>query len=250
MVGFTMNIPHLKSRFRSTLSLLLLLLSAVPAGYAAELSLAPFNASYDLHKGKRHIAVTELSLKAAGENWRWSSLTAARGVYAWFTRKRPYTETLFSRVDGEIRLIEILIADASKRKQQESANFDWDKGQMEVLRKGKRKRLPLTDAVYDYQSIHLLAAVMGQRQQAEMTVDFYRKGKLVESSLIYSGRHRLDLNGKSIDVDVYRQSIASSDTEITYYYDAANPLLPIRIERNEPGEKPVILTLRQDERDL
>ena len=32
--------------------------------------------------------------------------------------------------------------------------------------------------------------------------------------------------------------------------DAANPLLPIRIERNEPGEKPAILTLRQAGRDL
>jgi hypothetical protein len=245
-----MNRSHLKNRFRSTLSLLLLLASTVPTGYAAELSLAPFKASYDLHKGKRHIAITELSLTAVGENWRWSSLTSARGVYAWFTRKRPYTETLVSGVDGEFRLLEILIADAGKRNQQESASFDWDKGRMDVLRKGKRRNLPLSGAVYDYQSIHLLAAVMGQQQQSEMTVDFYRKGKLVESRLVYNGQHRLELNGKSMDTRVYRQSIAGSDAEITYYYDAANPLLPIRIERNEPGEKPAILTLRQAGRDL
>ncbi len=245
-----MKRPRLKNRSRSTLSLLLLLLSTIPAGYATELQLTPFNASYDLHKGKRHIAITDIKLTPSGENWRWSSLTTARGVYAWFTRKRPYTETSFSRIGDEFRLIEILIADAGKRKQQELASFDWDKGLLEVFRKGKRKRLSLSERVYDYQSIHLLAALMGQRQLTQMTVDFYRKGKLVESSLIYNGRQQLDLNGKSIEVNVYRQNIASSDSEISYYYDAANPLLPIRIEQIESGKKPAILTLRRVDWDL
>ncbi|MCP4388696.1 MAG: DUF3108 domain-containing protein [Gammaproteobacteria bacterium] len=221
------------------------------AGYASELALTPFKASYDLHKGKRHIATTELKLTRSGEHWRWSSLTTARGIYAWFTRKQPYTETSFSRVDSEFRLNKILIADAGKRKQQEAANFDWGKGQMEVLRKGRRKRVPLTaTVVYDYQSIHLLAATMGQRQLAETTIDFYRKGKLVKSSLVYSGRQQLDQNDKSIEVNVYQQSIASSDATINYYYDAANPLLPIRIEKLEAGEKSTILTLRQVDWEL
>lgn len=235
----------MKNRFRSKLSLLLLLLSAVPCGYASDLSLTPFKASYDLHKGKRYIAITELKLTADGDNWRWSSLTTARGIYAWFTRKRPYTETSFSHADNELRLSEILIADAGKRKQQETAKFDWQKGQLQVLRKGKRKRVPLSGTVYDYQSIHLLAALMRRRQLTEATVEFYRKGKLVESSLIYNGRQALELNGKSMDAEVYQQSITGSDSEITYYYDAAKPLPPLRIEQREPGKKPAILTLRE-----
>lgn len=240
----------MKNRSRSTLNLLLLLLLAAPAGYASELSLTPFKASYDLHKGKRYIAITELELTAAGDNWRWSSLTTARGVYKWFTRKRPYTETSFSLVENEFRLSEILIADAGKRKQQESAKFDWNKGQLQVLRKGRHKQLPLTDTVYDYQSIHLLAALMRRQQLTEATVEFYRKGKLVESSLSYNGRQTLELNGKSIDAEVYQQSITGSDSEIKFYYDAAKPLPPLRIEQREPGKKPSILTLRPAERDL
>lgn len=240
-----MKTACLKIRSRTRLSLLLLALSVVPAAFASELSIRPFSASYDLHKGNRHIAITELKLAREGEQWRWSSLTTARGIYAWFTRKRPYSETSFSQIDNKYLLREILIADAGKKKSLESADFDWSKGQLDVLRKGKRKQLRLQAEVYDYQSVHLLAAAMGQQQLKETTVDFYRKGKLVKSHLIYSGQQQLDVNGKSMVANVYQQKIDKSDSKIKYYYDAENPLLPLRIEKLEDGEKPAVLTLHR-----
>lgn len=240
-----MKIPCLKNRSRTRLSLLLLALSVVPVAFASELSIQAFSASYDLHKGKRYIAITELKLEREGEHWRWSSLTTARGIYAWFTRKRPYSETSFSRIENKFLLQEILIADAGKKKSLESAGFDWSKGHLDVFRKGKRNQLRLQAEVYDYQSVHLLTAAMGQQQLKETTVDFYRKGKLVKSQLIYSGQQQLDVNGKSMDASVYEQKIDKSDSKIKYYYDAENPLLPLRIEKFEEGEKPAVLTLRQ-----
>ncbi len=240
-----MNRFCLKNRSRSRLSLLLLALSLIPAAYAADVPLRPLSASYDLHKGKRHIANTEIKLDRIGDYWRWSSLTTAHGIYAWFTRKQPYTETSFSQAGGEIWISEILITDARKKKNPEVARFDWNKGEMDVLRKGKREQLQLRAAVYDYQSIHLLAAVMGRQQLETTTIDFYRKGKLVKSELVYSGRQSLEISGQTRDANVYEQVTATSKSRIKYFYDAGNPLLPLRIERFETGEKPTILTLRQ-----
>lgn len=240
-----MSMPCLKNRFHSILSLLLLVLSLIPAVYAADFSLRPFSASYDLHKGTRHIASTKLKLKRSGELWRWSSHTIARGVYAWFTRKQPYTETSFSQTDSEFWLSEILIADARKKKNAESARFDWVKGELEVFRKGKHRQLQLQAGVYDYQSIHLLAATMGQQQLEKMTVDFYRKGKLVKSSLVYLGQQNVDINGQILSANVYEQKMVKPSATIKYYYDAGYPLLPLRIEKLESGEKPTVLTLRQ-----
>jgi len=240
-----MNRPCLKNRSRLRLSLLLLVLSLIPSAYADDVLLRPFSASYELRNGKRHIANTELRLARSGELWRWSSLTAAHGFYAWFSRKRPYTQTSFSQADSEFWLSEILIADARRKKNAESARFDWVKGELVVIRKGKRRQLQLQAGVYDYQSIHLLAATMGQQQLEKMTVDFYRKGKLVKSSLVYLGQQDVDINGQTLSANVYQQSLAGSSSRIKYYYDAENPLLPLRIEKLESGEKSTVLTLRQ-----
>jgi len=233
-----------KIRFSLALSLLLVMAFGQPAA-AAELPIRPFTASYNLYKGGMHIAITELKLERDGEHWRWSSLTKARGVYAWFTRKQPYTETSFSQVDDKIRLREILIADGGKKKELEAARFDWTKGEINVLRKGKRWQVQLLDSVYDYQSIHLLAAGMGQQQLTSATLDFYRKGKLVKSRFVFSGQGRVNVNGSSIDANIYEQMIVKSNAKIKYYYDADNPLLPLRIEKLESGGSASVLTLRQ-----
>ena len=116
-----------------------------------------------------------------------------------------------------------------------------------MLRKGKRSELEISDGVYDYQSIHLLAASMGKRQLDNSTIDFYRKGKLVKSRFVYSGRQNVDIDGESIEANVYEQVVGHSNSKIKYYYDAQNPLLPLRIEKLEAGESASILALREVE---
>jgi len=240
---------RLKNRYSSKLNLLFLLVFGASAN-ATELPLRAFTASYDLYKGGMHVATTELKLKRTGEYWRWSSLTRARGVYAWFVKKQPQVETSFSRHADGFRLHQILIGDARKNKPYETARFDWNKGEMQVMRKGKRQQVKLGDGVYDYQSIHLLAANMGQRGTERNTIDFYRKGKLVKSRVVYSGQQRVDVNGKSATARVFEQIVSRSNSKVKYYYDNDNPLLPLRIETLESGESPAVLTLRKVDWDL
>ncbi len=230
-----------KLRWFTRLSLLLLPLAS--SGLAAELSLRPFSASYDLYRGGMHIAKTRLKLEHGSDHWRWSSLTRARSIYSLFTSKQPYTETSFTSRGGVVRLHEIVVGDAAKKDFNESARFDWEMGKIDVLRKGKRRQLQLDGAVYDYQSIHLLAMTMGRKQLDNSTINFYYKGRLIKSHFVYSGQQQVKIEGKDLKANVYEQTIPKSDTSLKYYYGVANPLLPLRIEKLETGESPATLTL-------
>ncbi len=235
----------LNSLSASIASLLLLTLSMFSPGSAAEVPLRAFGASYDLYKGGMHIAVAEISLQDIDGLWRWSMTTRARGIYALFISSNPYSETTFTQDNDAIQLQQILVTNMKDKKKNESANFDWNNGTIAVLRRGKQKELPLAASVYDYNSIHLLTAAMQLRQQENATVDFYRKGKLVKSRVVYGGTGNVDINGESVGAVIYEQVMVRSNSKIKYYYDAENPLLPLRIERLESGESPAVLSLRK-----
>ncbi|MGB5329872.1 MAG: DUF3108 domain-containing protein [Gammaproteobacteria bacterium] len=238
-----MKRPCSNNRFHLIPSLLLLSLSLVPPGLAAEVPLRSFTASYDLHKGGMHVAVSEVSLQQMDQLWRWRATTAARGIYAGFIKSKPYFETSFIQANGEIKIQQILHADPGNPEKDESASFDWARGSLEVLRKGRHKQLKLDAEVYDYQIIHLLAVSMRMQQLNEATVDFYRKGKITRSTLVYSGTGNLDVNGKTVVAEIFEQMIVRSKTNWRYYYAAETPLLPLRIEKFKPGETTVTLTL-------
>ncbi len=243
-----MNRSRLNNRCFSILSrlagLLLALSLSLPA-HAEGVPLRAFTASYSLHKGSMHIGAAELSLEPFEQLWRWRMTTRARGIYAMFIHKEPYSETTFSRVQDDVRLQQIVIGDEKDKDEYESASFDWQAGRMKVLRKGKRNKVKLAAGVYDYQSIHLLAAAMLRYQWDEKIIDFYRKGKLVKSGLVYLGEEIVDIGDRQIEARVFRQTINGSETVIHYYYDANHPLLPLLIENRKGDDSPSILRLRE-----
>jgi hypothetical protein len=230
--------------------LLLLALALVSQGLAAEVPLRSFSASYDLYQGGMHIAEAELSLQNSNDLWRWRMSSRSRGIYSLFINSTPYSETTFTQNSSDIRLQQILVTDAANKNKNESANFDWNSGTIAVLRRGKQKQLPLADSVYDYQSIHLLTAGMQLSQKESATVDFYVKGRLVKSRIVYGGEGKVKIGARSLDAIIFEQVMVRSNSKIRYYYDADNPLLPLRIEKLESGESPSVLQLREVEWDL
>ena len=258
MVKYTMIRPY--SKIRSSLApdlrliqalVLGLMLSLMPgingSAMAAEVPLRAFTASYDLITKGMNLGTTKLSLEPVKGLWRWRLTTKARGIYSMFIHKKPYSETTFSHNQDQLRLQQIVIADESNKDKYESAHFDWESGQMQVLRKGKHTNVALTTGVYDYQSIHLLAAAMQLQDLENATVSFYRKGKLVESRLIFRGMGSVKVGGKDIDARIYDQTISGSKTRVKYFYDEKNPLLPLLIERRRADDSPSSLKLREVE---
>ena len=237
-------------KYRFLVTLKLVSLSLLTPAFAGELSLRPFEASYDLYKGGMHVAISELRLQRSGENWRYHLTTRPRGIFSWFIDEEPYAETTFSVDQDRVLLREIVIGDAGSKQYEEAARFDWNESRAEVMRKGKRKQLELAGGVYDYQTIHLLAASMGYRQLERTTVDFYRKGRLRKSRFAYAGERRIRINDKSRKANVYEQVINKSSSKMYYYYDLDNPLLLLRVEKMKSGESPEIMTLREAESNL
>ncbi len=232
-------------RFGSRLSLLLALCVCHAWVGAADLPLRSFSATYKLYQGGMHVANSELHLEPSGDQWRWRMTTRARGVFAWLVGKQPYAETRFDLDEGLFRLREIVITDEKKPGREESARFDWQRRQVRILRRGKQRELPLEGGVYDYQSIHLLAASMSRRQQKEATIDFYHKGRLRRSRIVYGGEATVKIAGETRAARIFEQIVLRSNSRIKYYYDAGQPLLPLRIERLEAGESPSIMTLQR-----
>ena len=248
--------PHSKIRFSLVHNLaqllvqslvLSLMVSLGMSARAAEVPLRAFTASYDLTAKGMNLGTTKLSLEPVKELWRWRLTTKARGIYSMFIRKKPYSETTFSHNQDEVRLQQIIIADENDKDKYESASFDWNSGKMQVTRKGKQTSVALTTGVYDYQSIHLLAAAMQLQDLENATVSFYRKGKLVEARLIFRGEGSVEIDGKDIEARIYEQTIAGSKLHIKYFYDPKNPLLPLLIERYREDDPPSRLKLREVE---
>ena len=244
-----MNRPRSNNPLPLIPSRLLLALILVSATATADIQLQAYSASYDLHKGGMHVATTELSLQRLEQSWRWVASVNLRGIYSVFVKSSPASETRFSQVDNDVRIHQIIVSDA-ERDRFESASFDWDRGSIDVLRKGKQKQLELKTTVFDYHSLHLLAAMMRQQDQDRTSFTFYRKGRLRESWMVYSGEAEVDVNGEQVTAHVFEHTIRKSKSRVIYYYDTEHPLLPLRIERLESGESPAILTLRKVEWSL
>ena len=239
-----MTASRLPRRFGSSLSLFGALLGCGWA-IAAEVPLQAFSASYELRQGSRHFANAELRLEPVDGGWRWRMSTRARGIYSLFVDRQPRAETRFARDAGGFRLQQILIADEKRSGRRETARFDWRLGRVSIVRRGKARELPLEIDVYDYQSVHLLAASMLHRRQTEATIDFYHKGRLRRSRLAYVGDEPVVISGEPRTARVFEQSSSRSNSRIRYYYDAERPLLPLRIERFEAGESPSIMSLER-----
>jgi hypothetical protein len=212
---------------------------------ATEVPLRAFTASYDLTRSGMQPGTSELKLEPLEKIWRWRLTTRPSGLLAMVTSKKPYSETTFIREHDQIRLQQIVIVDENDSENLESASFDWKSRQMKVLRKGKRSSVNLTTEVYDYQSIHLLAAAMPLQPLNEVTFTFYRKAKLVKSRLVYRGKGSVKLGDRDTIANIFVQTICGSKTAVEYSYDQQNPLLPLLIESRKGDDAPSTMTLRK-----
>lgn len=219
-----------------------LLVMQLPPVVSAEVPLAAFEANYELFYGKTKAANAQLTLSQTGANWRWFLLTKPKGLLTLLAPGKPFSETIFARVDGNHRIQQITVADkGEKDKQLETAKFDWNNQQVKTLRKDVSNSLPLAGDVYDNLSIHLFSAKMLDENQQQASVDFYYKGRVVKSDLKQGGKTSITINENKVDVMVVEQSVEGSRTKYKYYYDPATPYIPMKIVSGKPDKKPTTM---------
>ena len=207
--------------------------------------LRAYSATYSVKGRGISLGTAGISLQPSGGMWLWRMTTQANAFVSLFTNNKPFSETTFTWDAEGMRLQKIRIADENDRKDVETARFDWEGGQMNVLRKGKQRQVQLSDEVYDLQSIHLRTAIMQAHQENESTFQLYHKGKLHESKLAYVGNESLRIGDREIDARVYEHSIIGSEKSLKYYYDAAKPTVPLLIVDRKSGKNRSELRLRK-----
>lgn len=206
--------------------------------------LSAFQARYDLFKNDRQVGETILKVEKSDGQIRWQSTTIPSGIYALITSKQPYSESILIRAKGDYRLSSVRISTGIKESPEEIAEFDWQQSLLSARRKSKQIKLPLNGDVYDYLSIHWLAAQMSLAQADQYTLTFYRSGKLMQSTLVRTGTESLEIRGKTVEATVYKQSFEGSSRRLTYHYGQKNRWLPLRIQRNKKGKKATVMLLK------
>jgi hypothetical protein len=223
---------------------LFLLIFNINPSIANELTLRAFDANYSLHIAGLHVGYSTLSLSQSGNLWRWQTSSEPRGVYSLLTNKKPYSETRFLLDDGRHLIQNLLISDEGDNNLYETAHFNWQKNQAKVLRKKVTSTASLSGDVYDYHSINWLVASMMKTKKIKHKVDFYVKGTIVKSVVKRIDDKNIEIAGQKVSAWVYEQTTANSSSKLQYYFNPAKPLLPLKIEKIQPGKKTAILLLK------
>lgn len=234
--------------FRRLLVGLSLILAASSA--IAEDSLTPFNASYDLYRDDKHVGESFFKVEKTAGRIGMQMITKPGGLYALFTSQRPVARSTMIRGRGDFRLSRVQIAIKSGVDPEEVADFDWQQSLLRVDRKRKQYQLPLSEAVYDYLSIHWLVAQLRLADANFYELKFYRKGRIRDSTLTRRGVETLEIGGKKTDTIVFEHNFKDSTRRLLYHHDINNLWLPVRIERTRKGKKKTVLLLKSvDTRD-
>ena len=233
--------------YRLIIALLILLL-ATP-GVAGDVLLKPYQASYALYRGNLNVASSNFSLKKSGHLWRWQQTSRPIGIYALFSDNNLYSETTLLLLDNKYKIHNILLKDEGDDDRYENAQFNWNNQEIDIEYKNKKRIETLKGEVYDSHSIHLLAARMLKQDLQESVYYFYRRGRLAKSHLKQSGKSKLEVNKKLIEVSIFEQTTEGSSSIMKYFYAPDKPLLPIKIERTKPEKKTTTMLLQSVEWD-
>lgn len=207
---------------------------------AHALSLQPFEADYRVYRNDSHIANAHFSLKQQKGEWIWYMKTRPVGVYSWLTRKRPYAESHMQETSEGIRLFLLHSGDYSKNPPTTSSWFDYLRHTIYHMKDNKISQLELPETVYDYHSVHLLHPQMLNTGHLQTTINFYKKGKLLQSTLTLEKDLKISEDQSSKPVDKITQTFENSQKKMIYYYQG-DTLAPLKIESLKPGKENVIM---------
>lgn len=211
---------------------------------ATDIPLTPYQASYALYRGGINVAISKLSLEQSGRYWRWRQISKPKGIYALFSNNSLYSETTLLRLNDRYKIHNILVTDEGDDDRYENARFNWDNKNVDIQHKNKRYLETLPGEVFDSHSIHLLTAHMLKQGLQKSEFYFYRRGKLAKSIVKQTGKTKLEINKKPIDVSIFEQTIEGLNSKMRFYYDSDKPFLPIKIERTRPEKKTRIMLLQ------
>ncbi len=214
-----------------------LLFASVPLRAQA---LQPFDVDYQVYYGDSHVADSHMTLQKKQQNWIWRIDTRARGFYRLFTHKKPYTETRMQVINQTLKLLLQYSGDYPDKPPKQSSWFDYS-GKLIYSKDGdKTKTFALPDNIYNFHSIHLLYPQMLKQGIDTLTINFFKSGAPLKSTLKLEKGVLVKNRGKTFNADKVTQTFAGSNKYFIYYY-TPDTLAPLIIEQIKPGKQKTMM---------
>ncbi len=229
-----LRLPHLFYFF------LILLLSI--EGVAS--TLKPFQAQYNLYRGNSHVAEADYNLSFQNGLWTWTMNTRPTSFYRWLTRKEPFTQTQMMETSEGVQLLLQHQGDYALKLPEKSSWFDHSNHNIYYKKGAKVTKIEMVDRnnalIFDYHSIHLLYLQMLKNNLRQIKVNFYKRGRLVDSTLTLEKNVALKHQSTTLTVDRMTQEFGNSNRKMIYSY-LPNSLPPYKIEQIRKGKPKTVM---------
>jgi hypothetical protein len=228
--------PFLSTICRTARRLWLPLLALLSPNLQAGTAVA-FNAEYEGYRSGQYVADAKFSLQQRGNQWVWYMESKPRGIYRWLTRKKPFEETRMVDEGNGLQLQELYKGDYPELPPQHSSWFDYDKNLVHHsdAEHDRQLRVPMNPPLYSYHSIHLLYADLKPGGAGQTTVNFFKEGEILESTITFEPAVQFQHDGRDYSADRVTHQVQGSNKTLIYYY-AGHDLVPLKIEQLKNGE--------------
>jgi len=214
----------------------LLLIALLLTGFNVQaIELSPFDARYFVYRGNTHVAISHFILKKHQSEWIWRMDTGPRSIYSWLTPKKPFAETRMQEVRGETLLLLESTGDYPKKPAKRNSWFDHTHKKIYSMKGQVIKQLKLPENTYNYHSVHLMHPRMLANNSLKEEINFFKRGKLLKSTLILEKKLELPVKKGKMVVDKITQTFEGSGKKLVYYYQGET-LAPLKIEHTKPGK--------------
>ncbi len=185
--------------------------------------------------GNMYVAKSYFTFNKENSEWVWIMKTRPRGIYSWLTSKEPFAETRLQEKQSEIQLLLERTGDYPDKPADRNTWFDHQNKKIYSMNKQEISVLDLKDNVYNYHSVHLLHPLLVEQNLSEKKIQFYKRGKLIESTLKLEKQVEITVEKKKMIADKITQTFKDSKNILIYYYQGPT-LAPLKIEQIKPGK--------------
>jgi len=214
----------------------LLLTALLITGFNVQaIELSPFDTRYFVYRGNTHVAISQFSLKKYRSEWVWRMNTGPRGIFSWLTPKKPFAETRMQETANDIQLLLETSGDYPNKPAKRNTWFDHTNKKIYSMKAKEIKQLKLPENIYNYHSVHLLHPRMLASNNVKMDINFFKRGKLLKSTLTLEKQVELPVKKGKMVVDKITQTFKDSGKKLIYYYQGET-LAPLKIEHSKPGK--------------
>jgi hypothetical protein len=217
-----------------------LLAAQTPVAHAADGSLEPFVAEYEVRYGSMTVGTSRTALERAGQPGRWviESQSTASGFARLIAGGTLRQRSSFELSGAGLRPLSYSFDDGTRRTSRDVAlEFDWRAGQVRGVAEGEPVDVAAVPGLQDAASIQALVQSRLRNGEEPGTIAMIEKDRVKHYHHTHLRRERLKTSIGEFDTVVYRSARDKSDREIVTWYAPALGFTAVQAEQRSNGKR-------------